>query len=211
MFYVRVDTLGQVWKYSSITCGERLLYRLNAKVGDSLSNSCNPFDLSYWKLRTRSPAIVFADTTEMQKWDRLNSPLLGVVTLAGRYGLVIELGEGWERYLRGAIINGKKYGDITVSVERSIGQSQTSFILWENYPNPFNPSTTIGYSLPKAAFVSLRIFNTLGEEVASLVSEHQEAGYHQTTWNSSNAPSGVYFYRLQAGDRVETKKMILLR
>jgi hypothetical protein len=162
---------------------------------------------------------VFADTTEIQKWDLLNSPLLGVVTLAGRYGLVIELGEGWERYLRGAIINGKKYGDITVGVERSIEQSQTGFILWENYPNPFNPSTTIGYSLPKAAIVSLRVFSTLGEEVALLVSEHKEAGYHQVTWNSSNVPSGVYFYRLQArqisggqaGERVETKKMILLR
>ena len=57
--------------------------------------------------------------------------------------------------------------------------------------------------------VSLRIFNTLGEEIASLVNERKEAGYHQATWNASNVPSGIYLYRLQTGDFSETKKMIL--
>ncbi len=87
----------------------------------------------------------------------------------------------------------------------------TYYSLSQNYPNPFNPSTAIGYSLPQTAVVSLRIFNTLGEEVVSLVSEQKEAGYHQTTWNASNVPSGIYFYRLRVGDFTETKKMILLR
>jgi hypothetical protein len=84
------------------------------------------------------------------------------------------------------------------------------FSLQQNYPNPFNPSTTISYSLPKAALVSLRIFNTLGEEVAVLVDERKEAGYHEVTWNA-NVPSGIYFYRLRAGEYVETKKMVLLK
>jgi hypothetical protein len=80
----------------------------------------------------------------------------------------------------------------------------------QNYPNPFNPSTTISYSLPKTAMMSLRIFNTLGQEVTSLVNERKEVGYYQVTWNA-NVPSGIYFYRLQAGGFVETKKMILLK
>jgi hypothetical protein len=92
------------------------------------------------------------------------------------------------------------------------------FDLRQNYPNPFNPSTNISFSLPKAAYVSLRVFNTLGQEVSSLVNERKEAGYYQVTWNA-NAPSGIYFYRLQAGDAstgsargfVETRKMILIR
>ncbi|MCX6141885.1 MAG: choice-of-anchor D domain-containing protein [Ignavibacteriales bacterium] len=87
----------------------------------------------------------------------------------------------------------------------------SEFRLQQNYPNPFNPSTSISYSLPKASIVSLRIFNALGQEVVLLVSERKEAGYYQATWNASNAPSGIYFYRLRAGEFVETNKMILLR
>jgi hypothetical protein len=85
------------------------------------------------------------------------------------------------------------------------------FFLAQNYPNPFNPHTTIIYSLPKAAAVSLRIFNALGQEVAALVNEQEGAGSYQVRWNASHVPSGVYFYRLRAGEYVGTKKMILLK
>ena len=84
------------------------------------------------------------------------------------------------------------------------------YALFQNHPNPFNPGTTIRYELPKATFVSLRIFNALGQEVAVLVDEHEEAGQHQVVWNGK-APSGIYFYRLQAGAYMETKKMILVK
>jgi hypothetical protein len=84
------------------------------------------------------------------------------------------------------------------------------FALEQNYPNPFNPSTTIAYELPKSAFVSLRIYSTLGQLVATLVDGQKEAGYHHVQWNP-DVPSGTYFCRLQAGGFIETKKMILLR
>jgi hypothetical protein len=90
------------------------------------------------------------------------------------------------------------------------GLNPDKFHLSQNYPNPFNPSTTISYSLPKAAVVSLRVFNALGQEVALLENERKEVGYYQVTWNA-NVHSGIYFYRLQAGEYVETKKMILLK
>ena len=99
---------------------------------------------------------------------------------------------------------------VTVGVEEFENQIPASFAVSQNYPNPFNPTTTIQYQLPKAATVSLKVFNTLGEEVSVLVGEHQEAGTYQARWNAI-APSGVYYYRLQAGGYVETKKMILLR
>jgi YVTN family beta-propeller protein len=97
---------------------------------------------------------------------------------------------------------------VSTAVE-GIGKVPKEFSLGQNYPNPFNPSTTIRYDIPKVATVSLRIFNVLGQLVATLVEEKEEAGHYQARWNA-NAPSGIYFYRLQAGGSVETKKMILL-
>jgi hypothetical protein len=85
------------------------------------------------------------------------------------------------------------------------------FRLFQNYPNPFNPSTTISYDLPTRSVVALRIFNVLGQEVATLVSGDVEPGKHQVGWDAHRLSSGVYFYRLQAGEFVENKKMILLR
>lgn len=83
--------------------------------------------------------------------------------------------------------------------------------LEQNYPNPFNPSTTIRYELPKQVLVSLKVYNVLGQEVASLVSEVQIAGKHQVEFHGENLSSGVYFYRLQAGEFVDTKKLVLLK
>jgi len=79
----------------------------------------------------------------------------------------------------------------------------------QNYPNPFNPSTTISYDVPQAAFVSLKIYDVLGKEVASLVNEHKNAGRYSVVWNATDISSGVYFYKLQAGSYAETKKLVL--
>lgn len=85
------------------------------------------------------------------------------------------------------------------------------FVLKQNYPNPFNPSTTIKYSISTNGFVTLRVFNAIGEEVSTLVNEFKEAGNYDVNFNAAELTSGIYFYKLQAGDLVETKKMVLLR
>jgi len=85
------------------------------------------------------------------------------------------------------------------------------FTLSQNYPNPFNPSTTISFALPLKAYVTLKVFDIMGREIASIASENLSAGTYTRQWNAANMPSGVYFYRLQAGDYIETKKLILLR
>jgi hypothetical protein len=84
-------------------------------------------------------------------------------------------------------------------------------LLMQNYPNPFNPSTTIRYGLPSRAHVTLTVFNTLGQRVAILQNGEQDAGYHEVHFDGSNLPSGVYFYRMQAGSYTETKKLLLVR
>jgi hypothetical protein len=85
------------------------------------------------------------------------------------------------------------------------------FALRQNFPNPFNPSTSITFSLPKKLFVALKIFDLIGREVAIIVSEELPAGTYSRQWNANGMPSGVYFYRLQAGIYSETKKLVLLR
>jgi hypothetical protein len=101
--------------------------------------------------------------------------------------------------------------EMTTSVESSSGRHLLAFDLRQNYPNPFNPSTTIHYALPARSPVTLSVYNTLGQQVSTLVNENQEAGYHDVKFDGSNLASGVYFYRLQAGDFVQTKKLLILR
>jgi len=100
---------------------------------------------------------------------------------------------------------------IGIGVEDEITGLPTEYALSNAYPNPFNPTTTIEYSLPQSGDVSLIIYNLTGQEVTRLVSEVQQAGYHKVTWDASNLSSGIYFYRLQAGDFVQTRKMVLLK
>ncbi len=84
-------------------------------------------------------------------------------------------------------------------------------ILYPNYPNPFNNSTVIRYSIPQEGLVTLKIFNVIGEEVARLVNETKQTGHYEVSFNATGLPSGIYFYRLRAGEFIETKKMILLK
>ena len=87
----------------------------------------------------------------------------------------------------------------------------SGYSLEQNYPNPFNPATNIKFDIPKSAYVKIKIYNTLGKEVKTLVNEKLSAGYYEVDWNASVYPSGVYFYRLQTEGYTETRKMILIK
>jgi hypothetical protein len=96
----------------------------------------------------------------------------------------------------------------------AISSAPQAFALLQNYPNPFNPSTVIQYSLVQASQVSLKVYNMLGQEVATLVNAHQEAGIYAVSFNATKAlslSSGVYIYRLQAGSFISTKKLVLMK
>ncbi len=86
-----------------------------------------------------------------------------------------------------------------------------SYSLEQNYPNPFNPSTTIKYQIPELSFVSLKVFDVLGNEIEILINEEKLVGTYKLTWNADQLTSGAYFYQLKAGNFVETKKMILIK
>ncbi len=98
-----------------------------------------------------------------------------------------------------------------LGVNENKNQQPTSFQLSQNYPNPFNPTTSMQYSIGSGQFVTLKVYDVLGREVVTLVNEEKPAGEYEVEFKASKLPSGIYFYRLKAGNFVETKKMILLR
>jgi hypothetical protein len=158
-------------------------------------------------------------------------------TLTDSIGITIYNGQDWygslETYLAGAVLNGKVYGQILsdyivgVKVEEPLVPSNYS--LSQNYPNPFNPVTTIKYSIPvdpanvgrrivsgkwettHRVVSTLKVYDILGREVATLVNEEKSPGNYEVKFDGSKFTSGVYFYRLQAGSFSQTKKLILIK
>ncbi len=105
-----------------------------------------------------------------------------------------------------------------MDVDKTNFPAPESFVLFQNFPNPFNPTTQIKYSIPKTSLVTIKVYDILGKEVTTLVNEEKSTGNYEIEFNGNNLStgrqglaSGIYFYRLQAGDFVETKKMILLK
>jgi len=113
--------------------------------------------------------------------------------------------------VRGTILHTTTGGIVTSAKDHKETSIPVQLMLTQNYPNPFNPSTTIEFALPQSGFVMLKVYNVLGEEVATLIAGEHPAGTFKATWDASDMPSGVYFYRLSAGEYVETKKAVLMR
>lgn len=103
------------------------------------------------------------------------------------------------------------WGPIMSSIDNKENEIPTNYFLFQNYPNPFNPSTVIQFSIPEEVFVSLHVYNTVGEKIAELVNKQLSASTYSVNFDTSDLPNGVYFYKIQAGDFTQTKKMILLK
>lgn len=150
-------------------------------------------------------------TIDAQNWQKIGFvPGFGTTTERHLYSFIDDVIDNGTYYyrLKQVDFNGSfTYSEI---VEVDITQP-LEFTLEQNYPNPFNPSTEIKYQIPVAGFVSLKIYDVLGNEVSNLVNEEKPAGSYNEEINLVNFPSGVYFYTLQAGKFIETRKMILLK
>ena len=158
-------------------------------------------DIGVIELRHSSPMILFS-------YD---------ATIIGKNWILVDKENDEEYVLTGA-------GELQISsAVRSLELRRSSssaipetFALHQNFPNPFNPITTLGYGLPKGSDVRLAIFDMLGNEVATLVNSHQQAGFKSVQWDGTGSmgravSAGVYLYRIEAGEFVETKKMLLLK
>lgn len=165
----------------------------------------NPeFDSTNYYLKISSPcidkgdsSIIYNDPSDPGNPDNAKWPSRGTVRNdLGAYG-----GPG-----------SKVIANSVVGIQNPNGLvSPDGFYLSQNYPNPFNPSTVIRYSLPEKSFANLKIYNSLGKEVSELVNQSQVSGSYEVEWNASALPSGIYFYRLSAGEYAETKKMSLIK
>ncbi len=150
------------------------------------------------------------------KWDGITWSALGSGTNSGVSALAV-IGNGLHAGGSFQTAGNKPshyfgiWHDVLTYVDEEISGSPSDYVLSQNYPNPFNPSTTIRYTIPKAGFVTLKVYNALGEEIEMLVSEKQATGEHTVRWNPAGLPSGVYFYRLQAEEFAETRKLALVK
>jgi hypothetical protein len=132
------------------------------------------------------------------------NPYFDYVTFRGAFGIT-DWGAGWANF-RPDTVN---YN--TVGISQISSQVPSSFKLEQNYPNPFNPSTVIKFSITKPEFVSLSIYDITGRKVEQLVNAKLEVGTYEYRFDASLLSSGIYFYRLEAGNFVETKKMMFIK
>jgi photosystem II stability/assembly factor-like uncharacterized protein len=148
---------------------------------------------------------VFRSTNNGHQWRQINSGLTDFV--------INSFGMTPDGYLFVSAYGGGVYRSVrsTTSVEENVPAVPSSFSLSQNYPNPFNPLTSISYSIPKSTHVRLQVFNLLGQLISTLVDQYEQPGTYTATWDVSSRSSGLYFYRMTAGEFVQTKKATLLR
>jgi len=170
------------------------------------------------KLNVLSPATIDVGTIDVGSSQDFNflveASANGVVTPQAN---ISDLGWGWP-VPPDVVINRTVSIDSNLVVGNATGISDDTgtnlpvkFALEQNYPNPFNPSTSIAFDLPRTSNVALKIYDMLGKEMATLVSDRLSAGSYSYEWEAKNFASGVYLYRLQAGNYVETRKMVLMK
>lgn len=196
-------------------------YKITAQPGEYWQNVIGPpgdgtrhyfvVDTSYY--------LVFGTSTKVREIFVTDSSLYENYTFwSEEFGLLEHYVHDFELgnyiYLRGCVINGVLYGDttfLTVGVDDIQTTPVAEYKLYQNFPNPFNPTTLISYYLRQRSYVKLKVYDSLGSEVAILVNSAKEPGNYEVNFDASNLPSGVYIYTLQVNGFTDSKKMLLLR
>ena len=208
---IRPDSLeGKLYIFIPVENKEFLYEDFTAEVGDTIWIDSIDYKTIFseeyfyiWGLNTRKRTIFYP--SRFQGYELVKDIGLFQWGWSGFFAI-------YTRELKGCIIDGVVYGDTTVvSVEYETQNVPTEFSLSQNYPNPFNPSTTIKFSVPQQTNVVLKVYDILGSDVANLVNETLYAGNYTINFNASQFASGMYIYKITAGNFVTTKKMILLK
>lgn len=218
--YVRIDSVtGSVFRYykdSSLANDEYKMDSLFAQPGDTINCSGSFQPSGNYKTICRSIEIdtVFGLTTEVKTFFDYSNIPGGEYQLAkgfGDYGgSSCELSCSYGSLVY-AKINGIEYGNKIITGMKEDKDLPSKFTLLQNYPNPFNPSTNIIFEIPKAGYVTIRIYDVLGREIEFHKLNYLNGGKHTVTFNGSKYSSGIYFYQIEYNKIIETKKMSLLK
>jgi hypothetical protein len=205
-------TLGASWK-STYAATQTVTLDFPLPITPTVSD----YDISYTVDAygpMKVPGGAVFDALRIRKIDRAGTTRLGYIFLT-KNGASVEFTAADTSSISGTIsINRKSVawnGPVAVGVEQSTVSLPAEYALQQNYPNPFNPSTTIMFQVAKAGFVSLTVYDLLGQEVATLVNENKAPGTYSIDWLAGRVPSGIYFYRLQSGSFTATRTMMLMK
>jgi Secretion system C-terminal sorting domain len=221
--FERIDTVtGQIFRYNTDTSlgyYEYAVDNLLANLGDTVNTHNHARYGAPYSVFQKIDTLNLFNSIYLERYFQLYGSLYGFsYSFAKGIGLdsrhyEFDFGDTYET-LKGAIINGVIYGDTTITAIKKHENTPTRFNLSQNYPNPFNPTTIINYSIPAGQNVStvqLKVYDILGRVVATLGNKEQRPGNYKVQFNASNLASGIYFYRLKAGEFAETKKLVLLK
>ncbi len=211
--YERQDS-SKVFRYNDFDHREYLWYNFDANPGDTINTIPRGSDTTDIILYSAYNDTIFGFSRrhwtfivdyfrlriDDEEWDTIVDTI-GLASITQAFGYTV---------LEGSVINGTKYGVIDM-VRYQDNEIPPTFSLSQNFPQPFNPITTIQFTLPHESHVTLKVYNLLGQEVQTLVNDTRTAGIYSVDFNAGKLSSGVYFYRLQAGGFVQTKKMIIVR
>jgi hypothetical protein len=218
--FMRIDStegkLKTIFSYQDSV--EATLYNFLMEVGDTVLfvDPIDPYD--GFVLVNEDIQTIFGESRQVRNF-------MAIWFLPPPYSLVKGIGYyrdgfcefgGYYRTLKGCLIDGIVYGDTTFTdVDNELNSLPTEYKLEQNYPNPFNPSTKISWQSPVSGWQTLKVFDVLGKEVATLVDEFRNVGSYEVEFNPvssiKNPASGIYFYQLKAGEFVDTKKMMLIK
>lgn len=204
--YVRLKSDSFYVLYNEFDSTETAYYKKNAVIGDTWSIGALVYTIedtfianvfgeqTTIKVLLADDGLIYRQEYWTEKFGKLGSQDFG--------GVLDDL--------LGCVIDGVAYGDTTftiVSVEDETEQPN-SFYLAQNYPNPFNPMTKIRFRIAELGFVSLKVYDVLGNQISSIINEEMSAGEYEVEFNAKNLSSGIYFYSLKSGENIITKKMI---
>jgi hypothetical protein len=203
--------------YGSVKNGQMVYYRITGGWEETkVTTSTLPVYTNEDSVVTEWPASGkwhAVDVTKfVQKWHEDSTSNRGI------YGHTVNATAQWDMEFNSSDVSvAANRPKLTITytelsqVDQPVSRTISHFQLDQNYPNPFNPTTTIHYAIPKDGMVSLKIYNLMGEAVATLINQTQNAGEYEAEFNGSGLGDGVYFYKLQAGDFYDVKKLILIK
>ena len=215
---IRSDSAG-IYFYDTLNEKEWLFYKFNLLQGEFISNGYN------LSLNDSSVFIkvykVLEDTVNIwgQRLKRMKYNIIRGVDNAYSISFTNKIGffdidVSDFMYNRNFVLMGCKVGDTTYGTLTKIEtskQTPNEYKLYQNYPNPFNPSTTISFVIRHQSFVTLKVYDVLGNEAATLISSELGTGKHEAVWNATSFASGVYYYTLKAGSFISSKKLVLIK